>query len=85
MSTVEQAASSFTTHQQWHLLYSEQSGNKKIICVVQYLKFEASVGNEYLDLVSVFWDVTVCSLVSRRSVLLDSAAFFFSVQCEEEI
>ena len=84
MSTIEQAASSFTTHQQWRLLYSEQSGNKKY-SVVQYMKFEASVDNEYLNLVSIYWDVTVCSLVSRRSVLLDSAAFFFSVQFEEEI
>lgn len=49
------------------------------------MKFEASVGNEYLDLDSVFWDVTVCSLVSTRSVLLDSVDFFFSVQTEEEI
>lgn len=49
------------------------------------MKLEASVGNEYLDLDSIFWDVTVCSLISSRSVLLDSAAFFFSVQFEEEI
>jgi hypothetical protein len=29
MSTVEQASSLVTTHQQWHLLYIEQSSNKK--------------------------------------------------------
>ena len=38
-----------------------------------------------MDLDSIIWDVTVCSLVSRRTVLLDSAAFIFSVQFEKEI
>jgi hypothetical protein len=38
MSTVEHAASSVPTHQQWCLLYSKQSGNKKnyVYCIVLY-------------------------------------------------
>jgi hypothetical protein len=84
MSTAEKATLSVTTYCNY-VCSTVSSLVIKKLAVVQKMKIEFLVGNHYLDSDSIFWDVTVCSLVSRRSILLESAAFIFSMQFEEEI